>query len=120
LLGRLRITRKEYIGDIPVKGIELFFVDNKLSKVEVFFDLSYSQNLFDACKSAFGEPTGNNIPKDNSMRFLNSSERHYWEAQKVRLTHSYSNRISGANGPKLKLIFESMFGALIRQSPHSR
>lgn len=99
------VTPKNQVGDIPVNDIELFFIDDKLAKIVVYFENNFNENLLYACRSAFGTPTGNK--KLDKMLFDWKSDviilEHYWDAQKVRLTHSYDRY--NTSYPELKLIF---------------
>lgn len=93
-----KIKKQEYIGDIKVNVITLYFLNNKLAKIRLLF-FSNSPDLREACTSAFGEPTGDNYDEEekHSILHLYDSDELYWKGNQIFLTYTSSEDISGSD-----------------------
>lgn len=94
---------QEKIGDIPVKTIELFYLNNALARIVVRISPENHAKLLDACKSIFGafsenlsdnktteENTGVSIPGNNYK------DKYLWKGKLLTLEYFYSYpKISG-------------------------
>lgn len=94
---------QEKIGDIPVKTIELFYLNDALARIVVRVSPENHAKLLEACKSIFGassedlcdnkateENTGVSIPGNNYK------DRFLWKGKLLTLEYFYSYpKISG-------------------------
>jgi hypothetical protein len=81
---RCVITGIESIGDIKVKDVELYFVEGYLAKIIV--NIPYGSSLFDACVSAFGQPSR---PCFRSDYVEGETRECEWIGNKVKLHFYY-------------------------------
>jgi len=94
---------QDKIGDIPVKTIELFYLNDALARIIVRISPENHSKLIQACKSGFGEPTkdlsenktteektGNTVPGNNYK------DNYKWNGKLVTLEYFYTYpKISG-------------------------
>ena len=94
----LRIPGKDLmVGDIPVKCLDLYFIDDSLAKIEVFFNVKYNEDLITACKNVFGAPDSSHYKTDTTGSNESISamivKECYWHGKDINLTYSdLSNR----------------------------
>jgi hypothetical protein len=81
---RCTVRRVHYIGDIETRYINLYFVDSKLSKIEIDLETKYNRQLLNAVQSAFGPPEKK---PDDYYYSVNRTE--YWRADKITLIYRY-------------------------------
>ena len=94
----LRIPGKDMmVGDIPIKCIDLYFINDSLCKIEVFFKVMYNEELIAACKNVFGAPDSTHYKSDTTGTNENLSpmivSECFWNGKKINLTYvDLSNR----------------------------
>lgn len=104
---------REFIGEIPVKTIELFYVNDTLSKIIVNVLPDYYVKLKEACENSFGPPTQNisfndKMQIDSSVSVNYFKDNYAWKAKNFKLEYYYlyPRTKSGAYGNKtLQLIY---------------
>jgi len=88
---------EEKIGDIPVRKIELYYLNDTLAKIKVDI-LPYNyEKLLNACQSNFGTPTADlsvnnkSLQKDSSLQIAGNTflDRYQWKASKLTLEYNY-------------------------------
>ncbi|MEI6816542.1 MAG: hypothetical protein WCL14_08020 [Bacteroidota bacterium] len=89
----LRIPAKDLsIGDIPVKYVDLYFIDSLLSKIEVFLPVQYNNDLLTACKNVFGTPDSMHYKSDTSGKKEDIPDmivsETYWHGAEIKLSFS--------------------------------
>jgi hypothetical protein len=77
----------EKIGDIPVTSIDLVYVSEILSRINVHFEPQHNAKLLEACKSSFGNPQD----LSETSRTGSNQDNHYlWKGSKVKMEYVYS------------------------------
>jgi hypothetical protein len=101
ITGVQRVTLEnaiEYISDIPVNVIELFFINDSLAQIILRFKTEYGYQLKDACESAFGKATKNDSNTETTRMFdktqkkisLNDYYSLKWLTNKFTFSYYYS------------------------------
>lgn len=93
---------REFIGDIPVKSIELYYVKDTLAKIVVQFLPDYYLKLNEACTNSFGPPTknfSNNASRqtDSTIAVNYYEDSYVWNAKKFNLEYNYTYPKSGTS-----------------------
>ncbi|HMU47473.1 MAG TPA: hypothetical protein PKC72_13960 [Chitinophagaceae bacterium] len=93
---------QEKIGDIPVKTIELFYLNDALARIVVRVSPENHAKLLDACKNIFGAPenlSDNKSTEENtgvSIPGNNYKDKFLWKGKSLTLEYFYSYpKISG-------------------------
>ena len=92
---------KEFIGDIPVKTIELYYIRDTLAKIVVKITPEYYAKLIDAVRNSFGSPT-QDLSSNDKVKFDSLANTNYykddfiWKASKIRLEYLYVYPKTGA------------------------
>ncbi len=87
----------EKIGEIPVKLIELFYLNDTLSKILVHVSPENHTKLLEACKNNFGQPTtdlsDNETTRKAKNENLNSGnsfrDQYLWKVTKLSMEYFY-------------------------------
>ena len=85
---------KEFIGDIPVKTIELYYLKDTLGKIIVRISPEYYAKLIDAVRNSFGSHT-QDLSSNDKARFDSLANPNYykddyiWKASRIRLEYLY-------------------------------
>jgi len=81
------------IGTIPVKWVNLYFIDSLLSKIEVVVSNENSVELMKACRRVFGEPDTTKYKDDNSGSSGDKVEKEcFWHGKNVYLFYKDLNK----------------------------
>ena len=94
----IRIPGKDMtVGDIPIKCIDLYFIDDSLCKIEVLFKVMYNEELIAACKNVFGPADSTHYKNDSTGANENISamivKESYWHGKNINLSYvDLSNR----------------------------
>lgn len=95
---------REKIDDIPVKAIELYYLNDTLSKIIVRIPTESYIKLIDACKNSFGPPTddlsSNESTSKTKKEVANNSnnyrDEYVWKTKLFSMEYIYSYpKISG-------------------------
>jgi hypothetical protein len=89
---------REKIEDIPVKAIELFYLNDTLSKIIVRIPTESYIKLLDACKNSFGPPTDDlssnesngKTKKDVDNTGNNYKDQYVWKVKQFSMEYIYS------------------------------
>jgi hypothetical protein len=87
----------EMIGEIPVKSIELFYLRDTLSRIEVKVSPENHARLIEACKGSFGTPTNDFCDNEATRTKKNENlttgkyyhDQYKWKASKITLDYYY-------------------------------
>lgn len=88
----------EYISDIPVESIELFYTKDTLSQIILRFKRENGYKLKDACESAFGKPTKDESNTEVTRMFDKKQEKDLtfgdnyhliWQAKSFKLSYHF-------------------------------
>lgn len=104
---------KDFIGDIPVKTIELHYLKDTLAKIIVNISPDYYEKLIEAVKSSFGQPTqdlsyNEKTKKDSAVAIGTYKDDYIWKASRINLQYyyNYPKTSGGAYGnKKLYLVY---------------
>ena len=88
---------KDKIGEIPVRLIELFYLNDTLAKILVHVSPENNQKLIEACKSSFGQPTTDlsdneatrKAKNDNSNSGNSYRDQYIWKPKKFNMEYFY-------------------------------
>jgi hypothetical protein len=114
----LRIPGKDLtVGDIPVKCLDLYFIDDSLAKIEVFFNVKYNEDIIAAVKNVFGAPDSSHFKNDTTGEKENISamiaKECYWHGKNINLSYSdLSNRFYN-NAQKDSPIYKRLTVSLV-------
>jgi hypothetical protein len=86
------------IGEIPVRRIELFYLNDTLAKILVHVSPENYTKLIEACKSNFGQPTADlsdneatRKAKNEAVNSGNNYKDHYiWKTKKFSMVYFYT------------------------------
>ncbi len=114
----LRIPGKDLmVGDLPVKYIDLYFIDDSLAKIEVFFIVKYNEDLIAACKNVFGTPDSTHYKTDTTGTNENVSamipKDCYWHGHNINLTYSDLSNKYYNNNQKDSPIYKKLTVSLV-------
>jgi len=86
----------EKVGDIPVKSIELIYLSDVLSKINVYFEPHNSSKLLEALKGSFGQPSesSSTASKDGATQI----NKNTWKGSKLNLEYFYGYPKASGSG----------------------
>jgi hypothetical protein len=87
----------EKIGDIPVKSIELYYINDSLARIDVKVSPENHAKLLEACKGSFGSPGESTSDNEETRKIKNENlttgkyykNQYKWKANKVNLEYFY-------------------------------
>ncbi len=98
---------KDFIGDIPVKTIELHYLKDTLAKIIVNISPDYYEKLIEAVKNSFGQPTqdmsyNEKTKMDSAVAFGTYKDDYTWKTNRINLQYyyNYPKTSGGAYGIK--------------------
>jgi len=103
----------EMIGEIPIKSIELFYLRDTLSRIEVKVSPENHAKLIEACKSSFGTPTDDFCDNEATRTKKNENlttgkyyhDQYKWKATKVTLDYYYQYPIASGDPYAVKDLY---------------
>ena len=86
------------IGEIPIRRIELFYLNDTLAKILVHVSPENYKKLIEACKSSFGQPTtdlsDNEATRKAKNQTVNSGnnlrDQYIWKPKKFSMEYFYT------------------------------
>ena len=86
------------IGEIPVRRIELFYLNDTLAKILVHVSPENYTKLIEACKSSFGPPTANLSDNEATRKAKNETsnsgnnykDQYIWKPKKFSMEYFYT------------------------------
>jgi len=88
---------KDKIGEIPVRLIELFYLNDTLAKILVHVSPENNKKLIEACRSSFGQPNTDlsdneatrKAKNDNSNKGNSYRDQFVWKPKKFSMEYFY-------------------------------